>query len=124
MDDHAASSTGISPRVAAPLAYAGWWVTGVIFWLVERRDAFVRFHAAQAIAAFGLIACLLAGFGALAAVSLSFMPAAFVPFIWAAGLTWIAGVVLWVVVMWKAASGEAWRIPIAGDLAERIMRKA
>jgi len=40
------SSTGLSVRVAVPLAYAGWWITGAILWLVERRDRRIRFHAA------------------------------------------------------------------------------
>lgn len=115
------SSTGLAPRVAAPLAYAGWWVTGFVVWLVERRDRYVRFHAAQAVAAFGLIALFIGAFGFLAIASLSFMPSAFVPFVWAAGLTWIAGLVLWGVAMWKAANGEAWRIPVAAELADRMM---
>ena len=30
------SSSGLSPRLAAPLAYSGWWITGLIVWFVER----------------------------------------------------------------------------------------
>ena len=119
---NAESSTGLSSRVAAPLAYAAWWVTGAVFWFIERRDAFVRFHAAQCVTAFGLIALLVAACGALAGASLSYLPSAFVPFIWAAGLIWIAGMLLWVVAIWKAASGEAWRIPLAARLADRFLR--
>ena len=118
------SSTGLSPRVAAPLAYAGWWITGIILWLVERRDPYVRFHAAQSIAAFGLIAILIAAFAGLAIVSLSLLPSAFVPFMWASALTLVGGLLLWVVVMWKAASGHAWRIPLAADLADRLTASA
>ena len=114
------SSTGLSSRVAAPLAYAGWWITGVIMWLIERRDPYVRFHAAQSIAAFGLVAALIAAFGILAVMSLSMLPSAFTLFLWAAALTWAGGILLWVVTMWKAASGEAWRIPVAADLADRL----
>ena len=114
------SSTGLSLRIAAPLAYAGWWVTGLIFWFVERRNSEIRFHASQSIAAFGLIAIVVTAFGALAVTSLSFVPAAFTPFLWAAALTWMAGVVLWIAVMWKAATGRVWRIPIAAELADRI----
>jgi uncharacterized membrane protein len=117
------SSTGLAPRLAAPLAYAGWWITGLVMWFVERRDSYVRFHAAQAISAFGLIAVLIGGFSVLAVASLSFLPSAFGPFIWAAGLTWVGGLVLWVIAMWKAANGEAWRIPIAAELADRIVRQ-
>jgi uncharacterized membrane protein len=115
------SSTGLSSRVAASLAYTGWWVTGTIIWIVERQDPFVRFHAAQAMTAFGLIAIIVASFLALAAASLSFMPSAFELFLWAAAGTWILGLVLWVVVMWKAANGNAWRIPLAAELADRLV---
>ena len=114
------SSTGLSPRVAAPLAYAGWWVTGAILWFVERRDHSIRFHAAQSMAAFGVVAAAIAAFGALALVSLSFLPSAFTLFIWAAAITWALGVVLWIVAIWKAAAGRAWRIPVAADLADRL----
>jgi len=115
------SSTGLSPRVAGPLAYAGWWVTGVILWFVERRDRAIRFHAAQSVAAFGVIAAAIAAFGALALASLSFLPSAFIPFLWASAITWGVGVLLWIVAMYKAATGHAWRIPVAADLADRMM---
>ena len=117
------SSTGLSLQVAAPLAYGGWWVTGLILWFVERRDSAIRFHAAQSIAAFGLVAAFIVAFGGLALASLSFLPSAFTPFLWAAALTWAAGVVLWIVVMWKAATGRVWRIPIAAELAEHLLRR-
>jgi uncharacterized membrane protein len=117
----ASSSTGLSPRVAAPLAYAGWWVTGILFWLVEARDSYVRFHAAQSVTAFGLIAAMIAGFLALAVVSLSYLPGAFSSFVWAAMLTWAGGVALWLVSIWSAATGRQWRIPIAADLADRLV---
>ena len=103
------------------MAYAGWWVTGAIMWLAERNDRYVRFHAAQAIAAFGVIAALVTAFLGLAAASLSFMPTAFRLFMWAAAVTWSAGMLLWLAVMWKAANGEAWRIPLAADIADKLL---
>src|SRR5687768_16413882 len=93
------SSTRLSPNVAATLAYLGWWTTGLLFWFLERRDAYVRFHAAQSVAAFGIIAVLIGAFFLLAVASLSFLPRAFGPFLWAAGGTWVAGLLLWVVAM-------------------------
>ena len=117
------SSTGLSPRLAAALAYAGWWITGFLIWVVERRDSYIRFHAAQAMTAFGLIALFIVAFATLAVTSLSFLPSAFAPFIWAAGLTWAGGLILWAVSMWKAANGEAWRIPLAAELADRLSNR-
>ncbi len=116
------SSTGLTPRTAAALAYSAWWVTGLLFWLIERRDPYVRFHAAQALAAFGLIAAMTAGFFALAAASLSFLPNAFALFLWAAVIVWGAGLLLWIAAVWRAAQGHTWRIPLAADLADRMNR--
>lgn len=117
-----ASTTGLSPRVAAVLAYGGWWVSGALFWWIERNDAFVRFHAAQSTIAFGLVALLIAVWGAAAVLALSMMPSAFVSLMWAAGATWGLGVLLWLVAMWKAGGGQAWRIPLVGALARRWTR--
>lgn len=118
----APSSTGLPPRAAATLSYAGWWVTGLLFWIVERDDAYVRFHAAQSVAAFGVVAVLTCAFILLAAISLSLLPAAVALFASAAVVVWVGGMVLWVVAMWKAANGDAWRIPLAADLADRFLR--
>jgi uncharacterized membrane protein len=116
------SSTGLSSRVAAALAYSGWWVTGSIFWWLERRDRAVCFHAVQAVIAFGFIALLIALCATLAALSLSFLPSMFAFFAGAAALTWLAGVLLWGISMWKAARGDEWRIPVAAEWAERLSR--
>jgi uncharacterized membrane protein len=116
------SSTGLSSRTAAALAYGGWWVTGLIIWFVERHDRFARFHAAQSIVAFGTIAALIGFFGLLAAASLSFMPEAFTALMAVMVFTWVLGVALWTVSVWRAANGEDWRIPGASALAEKMTR--
>ena len=116
------SSLGLPSRTAVILAYSGWWVTGAIFWFLERRDSVVRYHAAQAVVVFGAAALLIAVFSLLAAASLSFLPVLFGPFAGAAALTWVAGVVLWAVTMWKVASGDEWRIPAAAPWIERLAR--
>lgn len=118
----APSTTGLSPRLAAVLAYGGWWVSGLLFWWLERTDAFVRFHAAQSTLAFGFIAVIIALWGGAAVLSLSLMPSAFLSLMSAAGVTWGIGVLLWLVAMWKAGSGQTWGIPLAGTLARRLTR--
>jgi uncharacterized membrane protein len=122
MPPAAATSTGLAPRTAATLAYAAWWITGLMFWVLEREDRFVRFHAAQAIVAFGVIAGLVVGFASVAGASLSFLPEAFMPLLIAAFVTWLGGLVLWLVAMWKAASGDAFRIPLAAQWADKLIR--
>jgi uncharacterized membrane protein len=116
------SSTGLSSPVAAALAYSGWWITGGIFWWLERHDRYVRFHAAQSVIVLGAIAVVIALCVAFAVLSLSFMPSMFAIFVSVAALMWLAGVVLSGVSMWKAASGDGWRIPVAADWADRLSR--
>jgi uncharacterized membrane protein len=124
MQTMAMTSTGLTPRTGATLAYLAWWMTGLVFWLLEREDRFVRFHAAQALTVFGALSLMIGAFLALAAGSLSFLPAAFTPLLTAAGVTWLSGIALWIVVMWKAANGEAFRIPFAADWADRLNRQS
>lgn len=45
----AKSSTGLDENVAALLSYVMTWVTGLIFFLMEKESRLVRFHAMQAI---------------------------------------------------------------------------
>jgi uncharacterized membrane protein len=117
-----ASTTGLPPRLAACLAYSAWWVTGLVFWWLEQRDGYVRFHAAQCVAAFGTIAVVIAAFAGLAVLSLAILPPGFTPFMWAAGLSWAGGAVLWLVALWNAAAGRAGRLPVFAPLADRLMR--
>ena len=116
----AASSTGLQPRTGALLAYLGWWVTGALMLLVERRDRFVRFHAAQALA--GLGAVWLAGMLVylLAFGLLSLGVAGFTAMLWIALAIWAAGVGLWLVSLVKAFRGERWRMPLAASIADRL----
>src|SRR5205814_618154 len=43
--------SGLSENVAAMLSYVLGWLTGIIFYLIDRRP-YVRFHAAQSIVTF------------------------------------------------------------------------
>ena len=102
------------------LAYLGWWVTGGLMLLVERRDRFVRFHAAQALAGLGLV--WLAGIlvYVLAFGVLSLGVAGFTALLWVALGIWAAGVGLWLVSLVKAFRGERWRMPLAASIADRL----
>lgn len=49
------TSTGLAANVAGLLSYAGWWMTGIIFLVLEQKNDWVRFHAAQSIVVFGAV---------------------------------------------------------------------
>ena len=46
------NTTGLDENVAGLLCYVLGWVTGIIFFLIDKRP-YVRFHAAQSIVVFG-----------------------------------------------------------------------
>jgi hypothetical protein len=48
------------------------------------------------------------------------MPSAFTILLGTAVLAWVVGVALWVVSLWRAASGVEWRIPLAAGYADRL----
>jgi uncharacterized membrane protein len=118
------STTGLSTRTASVLAYLGWWVTGLIFWGVEREDPVVRFHAIQSTVTFGALGLAIGGCVLLALLMLSYAPAGFTYFVGVAFVLWVAGIVVWLLAIWKAGHGVRWRIPLASRLAERHARSS
>jgi uncharacterized membrane protein len=120
MSPHHNSSTGLEPRTGALLAYLGWWVTGGLMLLVERRDRSVRFHAAQALLGLGLIWLLGAAVYALAFAVLSVSATGFIAMLWSALVIWAVGVGVWIVCLAKVFRGERWRMPLAANLADRL----
>lgn len=102
------TSTGMEPNVAGLLCYVLGWITGLIFYLIEKENKFVRFHAMQSIVVFG----------ALTIVSLILSVIPLIGWI-ISSLLWILGLVLWIVLMVKAYQNQWYKLPIAGDFAEK-----
>ena len=100
--------SGMDANVASGLAYVLTIITGVIFLVIDRRPE-VRFHAMQAII-FGVAWAVV---GILRGV-LNFFPLNVV--LW---LAWLAGLVLWVVLMVQGFQGNHFKLPYIGDLAEQ-----
>jgi uncharacterized membrane protein len=117
------STTGLTTRTASVLSYLGWWVTGLLFWGVERRDALVRFHAVQSTITFGGLALLIGLLGGFGLLMLSFAPRGFTTLIGAALVVWIASVLIWLIALWKASQGTRWRIPLVARVAESLTRR-
>jgi uncharacterized membrane protein len=114
------TSTGVSPNLLAASAYLAWWVTGVAVLALERESAYVRFHAWQSVVALGTLFALgLVCFGG-AFVALSVSAAGFTAMFWLAFGVWGAGMIVWVVCLAKALTGERWKLPLAGNVAERL----
>lgn len=108
------SSTGLEPNLAGLLSYAVGWITGLIMILLEKKNGFVRFHALQSIVTFGAATVVLIAFSILS--GLHYVGVLFDVLYW---LVIVVAVVLWIVLMVKAYQGERYKLPIAGDLAEK-----
>lgn len=119
-DEAEKSTTGLDPNVAAMLSYLAWWLTGILFYVLERDSPYVRFHAMQSIVAFGALtaAGLLLLVGGL--VMLFISPTGFQVLTTLAELVFLAGFVIWIICLIKSFNGERWKLPVAGDVAERI----
>jgi len=120
-NDLGKSSTGMQANVAALLSYVLGWVTGLVFFLIEKENKFVRFHAMQSIIVFGALFVLQIALGIfaglLAAIHLYFL----IPVL--NGLVGLTTLVLWILLMVKAYQGEKFKLPIAGDIAENAVEK-
>ena len=102
------SSTGLDENVAGLLCYVLGWISGLVFFLIEAENKFVRFHALQSIVVFGVLTVV----GAI----LGWIPVIGVFFTWAIS---VLGFILWIVLMVKAYQGTKYKLPWAGNLAEK-----
>ena len=124
MHDQPTSSdtTGMDPRLAGLLSYLVPPITGIIFYLIEKRNAVVRWHAAQSIV-FGVAWIVLW----IALTVLSMILSAILPLIGTiigfliTFVVFIGGVILWIICLIKGYSGQMWRMPMLASFADRIM---
>lgn len=108
----AESSTGMSANTAGLLCYLFTWITGIIFVVIEKKSTFVKFHAWQSIMTFGVL-------------TVALLILTWIPFIgWILSiLIWILMVVLWIILLIQAGTGKMWKVPGAGDWAEKMANK-
>jgi len=108
MADLGRTSSGMQANIAGVLCYLAGFITGIIFYVSEKENKFVRFHAFQSIAVFGAFFVL--------SVLISFFP-----FLgWLFGrLLLILSLILWLLLMYMAYRGVCFKLPIAGKIAER-----
>ena len=126
------TDSGMNENVMAALSYVLGFVTGIIVYLVERDNEYVRFHAAQSITAFGLLFVanvVLSTISATLFTSFAFSSAS-------SGIVFgllsmvlslaslalgLGALVAWVYLMVRAYQGETPRIPIAAGLADKLV---
>ncbi len=105
------TSTGLQPNVAGLLCYLGWWITGIIFIIIEKENQLVRFHAVQSIIFFGAVT--------IVNIILSFIPVIGWILAW---VIWVIAIIMWIILMIKAYQGQKYKVPIAGNIAEQQLK--
>lgn len=102
------TSTGLQQNVAGVLCYVLGWVSGIVMLILEPNNRFVKFHAFQSILAFG----------ALTVFSMIFN---WIPFLGLAVnvIVGIIGFVIWVSMMVLASQNKMYKLPYAGNYAEK-----
>ena len=118
------AQSGMSENTAGLLCYLLGWITGLIFFFIDKRP-FVRFHAAQSIVVFGGLHVIRIILGVVFGVHFFFggwgeLGAGFLLF----QLIGLAGLILWILLMVKAYQGERFKIPIASEVAEGFVGKS
>ena len=119
-----ASQSPMAENVASLLCYVLGWVTGLIFYLIDKRPN-VRFHAAQSIVVFGGLHILSFVLGMF--FGFSMLAGGFGGFSLGIMIYWLVSLlsfVLWILLMVKAYQGERFRVPLAADLADKLFGKS
>ena len=103
------TSTGLEENVASMLCYVLGWVSGLVFFLLEKENKTVRFHAMQSIVTFGALN--------LAVIVLSQIP--FFIGLVVAWIGWVLTVILIIMLAYRAFMGQRYKVRWASDVAEK-----
>jgi len=105
------TALGIDENIEGLLCYVLGFITGILFLVLEKDNKFVRFHAMQSIVTFLALFVISMVIGIIPVLGWML-----------SGLLGLVGLVLWLLLMFKAYQGEMYKLPIAGDLAEKQIR--
>jgi uncharacterized membrane protein len=125
------SSTGLDENIAALLAYVFGWISGLVFFLIEKDSKLVRFHAMQSILFCVVIAVVSIALWVLAVVFVliaSSLPDIMGTLIGLFGsLIWlvysVALLIAWILCLVRAYQGQFFKLPVIGNMAEKIVAR-
>jgi len=107
---------GLEEKMASLVAYAGFWVTGIIILVMEKDNKTVRFHALQSTILFAAINVVFVVLGFL----IGWIPVVGGLVLSVLGLCATAS---WLFLMYMAYMGKKFKIPVLGDVCEAQIGK-
>src|SRR3989338_1231579 len=96
---------GLDPKVGGLLAYLFGFVSGIILYLMS-KDKYIRFLALQSTILSLAVTVIVTVFNYVPIINII------------TPLIYLAYLILWIMMMVKAYSGEKYKLPIIGDIAE------
>ncbi len=111
MENVKKTSLGIDENIEAALSYLLGFITGILFFVLEKESKFVRFHAMQSIVVFIAIFVINMVLGII--LSISVVGLMLLP------LIYLVEMILWIFLMYKAYNGEKFKLPVVSDFAEK-----
>jgi len=106
--DLGTTDVGMQANLAALLSYVLGFISGLVFFLLEKKNKYVRFHAMQSILFSVSIIVLNIVLGIIPILG------------WFLGfLISLAALVIWIILLIKAYQGEEFKLPIIGDIAQK-----
>jgi uncharacterized membrane protein len=125
------SSTGLDENIAATLSYVLNWVSGLVFFLIEKDSRLVRFHGMQSIlltVVAAVIFIVLWIVWIVIAVISTQLPGLIgtlfnliIVLVWI--VFWLGIVIAWVMCLIKAYQSQYFKLPVIGNLAEKFSAK-
>jgi uncharacterized membrane protein len=119
----------LEENIAGLICYILGWISGLVFILREKKNKFVRFHAIQSIVVFGAITILFIVIYIISSIitgmfrfipGFGFTVSAIFSIIYF--LLFLSAVLLWMVLMAQAYQGKKYKLPWAGNFAEKRIR--
>lgn len=118
------TTLGIGERIESALCYFLWFVSGIIFLIIEKDNKFVRFHALQSIATFLPLYIIVSEIEKIISMpTMVFQTNIFGMLIYVVLLSvlWTLIGILWLLLIYKASKGEKYKLPIVGIIAEKYV---
>ena len=106
------TSLHINPNLESSLCYLFECISGLLFFLIEKENPRIRFHALQSILLFTVLGFLTVLSSVLAILT------DFEPFRLANYLIWIIHFVTWVVMIIATFRGKTIKLPVIGDFSQ------
>ena len=108
---------GFNQNFEGAFCYLLLWLSGIVLYLIEDDNKYIKFHAAQSIIIFLPLTVIGVLFGGMFGVGF-FWGRQFI-FLWYIGrVIWLIIFILWLLLMYKAFTGKKYKLPIVGEMAE------